>query len=46
MKAYREEAGVDWVQFESPHSVDEIKRGARGGRRPVLVHARQAADAI
>src|SRR5262249_34902613 len=25
MKAYREEAGVDWVQFESPHSADEIK---------------------
>ena len=25
MKAYRELAGVDWVQFESPHSVDEIK---------------------
>jgi 2,3-dimethylmalate lyase len=25
MKAYREQAGVDWVQFESPHSVDEIK---------------------
>jgi 2-methylisocitrate lyase-like PEP mutase family enzyme len=25
MKAYREEAGVDWVQFESPHSIDEIK---------------------
>ena len=25
MKAYREEAGVDWVQFESPHSVEEIK---------------------
>ncbi|HEX3536937.1 MAG TPA: isocitrate lyase/phosphoenolpyruvate mutase family protein, partial [Stellaceae bacterium] len=25
MTAYREEAGVDWVQFESPHSVDEIK---------------------
>jgi 2,3-dimethylmalate lyase len=25
MKAYREEAGVDWVQFESPPSVDEIK---------------------
>jgi 2,3-dimethylmalate lyase len=25
LKAYREEAGVDWVQFESPHSVDEIK---------------------
>src|SRR4051812_12089281 len=26
LKAYREEAGVDWVQLESPHSVDEIKQ--------------------
>jgi len=26
LKAYREEAGVDWVQLESPHSTDEIKR--------------------
>ncbi|MGE5522764.1 MAG: isocitrate lyase/PEP mutase family protein [Rhodospirillaceae bacterium] len=26
LKAYREVAGVDWVQLESPHSVDEIKR--------------------
>jgi 2-methylisocitrate lyase-like PEP mutase family enzyme len=26
LKAYREEAGADWVQFESPHSIDEIKR--------------------
>src|SRR3954452_10282025 len=26
LKAYREEAGVDWVQLESPHSVDEIRR--------------------
>src|SRR5690349_21074817 len=25
MKAYRGQAGVDWVQFESPHSVDEIR---------------------
>jgi 2,3-dimethylmalate lyase len=25
LKAYREEAGVDWVQLESPHSVEEIK---------------------
>ena len=23
---YEQEAGVDWVQFESPHSVDEIKQ--------------------
>lgn len=26
MKAYEEEAGVDWVQFEAPRSIDEIKR--------------------
>lgn len=26
LKAYREEAGVDWVQLESPHSPEEIKR--------------------
>ena len=26
LKAYREVAGVDWVQFESPHSVAEIRR--------------------
>jgi len=25
LRAYREEAGVDCVQFESPHSVDEIR---------------------
>src|ERR1700676_2230262 len=25
LKAYREVAGVDWVQLESPHSVEEIK---------------------
>jgi 2-methylisocitrate lyase-like PEP mutase family enzyme len=25
LKAYREEAGVDWVQLESPHSIEEIK---------------------
>jgi len=24
--AYEQEAGVDWVQLESPHSVDEIKQ--------------------
>jgi len=27
--AYKEQAQVDWVQFESPHSVEEIKK-ARG----------------
>ena len=26
LKAYRTEAGVDWVQLESPHSTDEIRR--------------------
>ena len=26
LRAYQSEAGVDWVQFESPHSEDEIRR--------------------
>ena len=26
LQAYRKEAGVDWVQLESPHSLDEIKQ--------------------
>ena len=26
MRAYREAAGVDWVQFESPHSIAEIEQ--------------------
>jgi 2-methylisocitrate lyase-like PEP mutase family enzyme len=26
LNLYRDEAGVDWVQFESPHSVDEVRR--------------------
>ena len=26
LRAYREAAGVDWVQLESPHSKEEIKR--------------------
>jgi len=25
LQAYRKQAGVDWVQLESPHSIDEIK---------------------
>jgi 2-methylisocitrate lyase-like PEP mutase family enzyme len=25
LKAYQEQAGVDWVQLESPHSIEEIK---------------------
>jgi 2-methylisocitrate lyase-like PEP mutase family enzyme len=25
LRAYKEDGGVDWVQLESPHSVDEIK---------------------
>ncbi len=26
LKAYKEEAGVDWVQLEAPHSIEEIRR--------------------
>ena len=34
LRAYREEAGVDWVQFESPHSVDEIRAARAAVRGP------------
>ena len=35
LKAYREEAGVDWVQLESPHSPDEIKLARAAVRCPL-----------
>ena len=34
IKAYRELAGVDWVQLESPHSVDEIRRARAAVQGP------------
>jgi 2-methylisocitrate lyase-like PEP mutase family enzyme len=32
---YEREAGVDWVQFESPHSEDEIRRARAAVRGPL-----------
>src|ERR1044072_5023914 len=29
LRLYEKEGGVDWVQFEEPHSVDEIKRARK-----------------
>jgi 2-methylisocitrate lyase-like PEP mutase family enzyme len=26
LRAYKEQGGIDWVQFESPHSVEEIRQ--------------------
>jgi len=34
LAAYKEEAGVDWVQLESPHSVEEIKAARAGIKGP------------
>ncbi len=34
LKAYREEAGVDWVQLESPHSVEEIRKARAAVQGP------------
>jgi 2,3-dimethylmalate lyase len=34
LKAYRERAGADWVQLESPHSVEEIKRARAAVQGP------------
>lgn len=35
LKAYRAQAGVDWVQFESPHSVDEIRQARAAVEGPL-----------
>jgi 2,3-dimethylmalate lyase len=35
LAAYRQEAGVDWVQLESPHSVEEIKRARQAVSCPL-----------
>ena len=35
LKAYREQAGVDWVQLESPHSVDEIRQARAAVEGPL-----------
>ena len=34
--AYKEQAQVDWVQFESPHSIEEIKKATRRRTRTFL----------
>ena len=34
LKAYKEQAGVDWVQLESPHSTDEIKKARAAVQGP------------
>jgi 2,3-dimethylmalate lyase len=34
LEAYKEEAGVDWVQLESPHSVEEIKAARKAVSGP------------
>jgi hypothetical protein len=34
MRAYNEEARVDWVQFESPHSIDEINAARAAVKGP------------
>jgi 2-methylisocitrate lyase-like PEP mutase family enzyme len=35
LQAYREVAGVDWVQLESPHSTDEIRRARLAVKGPL-----------
>jgi len=50
LKAYKEEAGVDWVQFESPNSIEEIKKAravtsgpfsAQKGRLPRILSLKE-----
>jgi len=35
LQAYRKDAGVDWVQLESPHSVEEIKQARAAVEGPL-----------
>lgn len=35
LQIYRKEAGVDWVQLESPHSLDEIKQARKAVEGPL-----------
>jgi 2-methylisocitrate lyase-like PEP mutase family enzyme len=35
LKAYESEAGVDWVQLESPHSVEEIRQARAAVKGPL-----------
>jgi 2,3-dimethylmalate lyase len=35
LQAYRKDAGVDWVQLESPHSVEEVKRARAAVEGPL-----------
>ena len=46
LKAYKEEAGVDWVQLEVTPLGRRDQAGARAGRRPILVHEGQSCRAI
>lgn len=34
LRLYEKEAGVDWVQFEAPHSVEEIKQARKAVKGP------------
>ena len=34
LRLYEKAAGADWVQFEAPHSIDEIKRARRAVKGP------------
>ncbi len=35
LRLYEKEAGVDWVQFEAPHSVEEIKQARKAVKGPL-----------
>ena len=34
LRLYKKEGGADWVQFEAPHSIDEIKRARKAVKGP------------
>jgi 2-methylisocitrate lyase-like PEP mutase family enzyme len=46
LRLYEKEAGVDWVQFEAPHSVDEIKRARKAVKGPLSAMQGQLPSAL
>jgi len=46
LRLYEKEGRVDWVQFEAPHSIDEIKRARKVVRGPFSAMKGQLAKAL
>jgi 2-methylisocitrate lyase-like PEP mutase family enzyme len=46
LSLYEKQAGVDWVQFEAPHSIDEIKQARKAVKGPFSAMQGQLPQAL